>query len=251
MYSACRLFTSLNPYIEIEKDFPTVQQVLLQHTITLRNCKSLHESWSQNKHTMQSLYFRFFTFTFTKNSSGSNELLRHNISVVPTKLRFVPHRGTSSSAPFWYQPLSLCYKPPCQNCFHSRSPLNSQSPRFFFGARNRWQSQGTKSKLYVRCSKVRNRIIRYVNVLPNLPPYKGLMIVILSCGMYCERHFLVQMTCVNTWRMLRCVVALPFLTPPLSLILSNSTESRDINVPSEYFRVANKSWLTQQEPDWY
>jgi len=51
--------------------------------------------------------------------------------------------------------------------------------------------------------------------------------------------------------MLRFVAALHFLTPPLSLILSNSTGSRDINVLSEYFRVENKSGLTQQEPDWY
>ena len=39
--------------------------------------------------------------------------------------------------------------------------------------------------------------------------------------------------------MLSRVAALPFLTPPPSLILSNSTVSHD-NVSSEYFRVANK-----------
>jgi hypothetical protein len=50
--------------------------------------------------------------------------------------------------------------------------------------------------------------------------------------------------------MLSCVAALPFLTPYPSLILSNYIGPRDIIVPSEYFRVANKSGLTQWEPDW-
>jgi len=97
---------------------------------------------------------------------------------------------------------------------------------------------------------VSNRIICHVNLLSDLP--RGLMIVILSCGMFCERPFLVQMTRVNTRRitMFSCVAALPFLTPPPSLILSHSIGSRDTNVPSEYFRVVNKSGLTQWEPDW-